>query len=161
MGRLAGAVVLAVFIPASAMAATVSALEALGSDEKVSMDALKASIDNLEQLVLFDARDLKSYNEKHIRGAVLPMPEEYYRLQELFRAQVIGISPDADIALAEGMKEYPKDALIVVYCNDNCALAEHLSLKLKDLGFARVHVLDGGIQSWEKKGYPVETNSGL
>ena len=47
------------------------------------------------------------------------------------------------------------DTPIVTYCNTNCHASSALALQLKGLGFTNVKSMEEGIQSWEKKDYPV------
>ena len=133
----------------------------LRDEEIISSDELRKMQTAREAFLLVDARSKKSYDEAHIEGAVLPLTAEYYRQEELFSQGIINGLPDKEAALAEAMGRYPKNTEIVTYCNDNCSAAEHLSGQIRSLGFTRVRVMEGGIQSWEKKGYPVEKASGL
>ena len=127
----------------------------LFSDEIISSDELKKEFDEGKKFVLFDARDKRSFDSAHIQGAVLPRTEEYYRQEELFRTDVIPKAPDADAALQTAMEKVARDTSIVTYCNSNCHASAVLALRLKGLGFANVKSMDEGIQTWERKGYPV------
>ena len=124
-------------------------------DEILTAEQLKQKMDANESFLLLDARDKKSFDSDHIQGAALPRGEEYYRQQELFAGGMTPAAPDADAALAEQMKSVPKDGLIVTYCNSNCHASSALALILKQSGFTNVRSMEEGIQSWEKKGYPV------
>ena len=124
-------------------------------DEIVSADELKKMLDRKEKLVLFDARDKRSFDALHIDGAVLPRTEEYYRREELFRTSLAPQAPDADEGLKTAMEKVPHDTPIVTYCNSNCHASATLALRLKQLGFTNVRSMEEGYQNWEKKGYPV------
>ena len=57
--------------------------------------------------------------------------------------------------------DYPQDAKIAVYCSaQTCDLAENAAELLQKAGYANVYVLEGGIEQWQKKGFPVESGSG-
>ena len=107
------------------------------------------------RFIIFDARDKKSYDVGHIKDAVLPLDEDYYRQQELFRNGIIPTGPDPDKVLGQAMKKIKKNAQIVTYCNANCGASKVLQLKLVNLGYANVRVMTEGYQVWEAKGYPV------
>ena len=125
-------------------------------DEILSSDKLKQMIDHGEKFVLFDARDKRSYDGLHIRGAALPRTDEYYRQEELFRTNTVPHPPDGDAALKAAMEKFTHDTPIVTYCNSNCHASAALALHLKALGFTNVRSMEEGVQAWEKKGYPVE-----
>ncbi|MEI8344683.1 MAG: rhodanese-like domain-containing protein, partial [Candidatus Omnitrophota bacterium] len=50
---------------------------------------------------------------------------------------------------------YAKDVQMVTYCSDGCQAGVVLLFTLKRLGFKNVQVLDGGLQAWEQKGFPI------
>ncbi len=126
------------------------------ADEVISMEELRNKQIRNERFVLFDARTKQSYDEGHIQGARLPLSADYYKKQELFRMRVLSRMPDMDKELVKSVKAFPKDKAIVTYCNDKCQASAVLALKLKSLGFKSVRAMEGGFQSWKKKGYPVE-----
>jgi len=85
--------------------------------------------------VLVDARGKEAFDERHIPGA-MSMP---YRT----------IS-------AETTKSLSKDKLFVVYCwGPGCNAATKAAVRLAALGF-RVKEMIGGIEYWQKEGYPTE-----
>ena len=108
-----------------------------------------------EKFVLLDARNKKSYKEAHIKGALLPRTNDYYKDEELFKRKIVGVAPDEDVALAEKMKEYPKDTQFYTYCNTGCQASAVLVIQLHRLGFKNARAMEDGFQVWEKKGYPV------
>ena len=57
----------------------------------------------------------------------------------------------------ERMSEFPKNRLLIVYCwGPGCNGATKAAVKLSALGFP-VKEMIGGIEWWEKEGYPVES----
>ena len=134
---------------------TAKSQNGLFPEEIVSADALKKMLDEHEKFVLFDARDKRSFEISHIRDAVLPRTEDYYRQEELFRTGLTPVSPDANAALKEAVQQSPRTTPIVTYCNANCHASSALALQLKGLGFTNVRSMEEGIQAWEKKDYPV------
>ncbi len=133
-----------------------AAFSGLPASESISVDELRAEQKAGKQLKLFDARDRRSYEKGHISGASLPLARDFYAQQELYDTQVISVAPDRNAALAEAMKDTPKDTAIVTYCNVDCQASVHLLLSLKSLGFSHVRAMEEGFQAWETKGYPVE-----
>lgn len=143
-----------------AFAATQTRTESgLFPDEIVSMDELRSLLEAPSPPTVLDARGSDSFHEGHVRSAVLPLSQEYYRQEALFREGLVKNLPDVEKALAEGTKKYPKDAAIVTYCNDHCEASTVLFYKLKKLGFTRVRVMKPGFQSWRGKGYPVASDA--
>jgi len=58
----------------------------------------------------------------------------------------------------ERLSEFPKDHIFVVYCwGPGCNGATKAALKLNGLGF-EVKEMIGGIEYWQKEGYPVVQN---
>ena len=128
----------------------------LPESERISADELRSEQMAKKDLVLLDARDRKSYEDGHVAGAKLPLSENFYRQQGLYDTQITSTAPDRNAALAEAMKDTPKEAAIVTYCNTDCRASVHLLLSLKSLGFSNVKAMEEGFQAWEAKGYPVE-----
>ena len=128
-------------------------------EEAVTTDELMGLMSKKADLIVFDARPRKSYNAGHIQGAVLPMDDEYYRQYELFQQKIISTAPDRNRALADAMKEVPKQKLIVTYCNRDCSASVSLLFELKRLGFTQVQAMEEGFQAWEEKGFPTASNS--
>ena len=124
-------------------------------EEVLSAEDLKHEFESGAQPLLLDARNQKSFEQEHILGAELPRGEEYHRQEELFRSGLAPSAPDADAALVQWAQTVPKDRPTVTYCNSNCHASATLALRLKQLGFTNVRSMEEGIQSWEKKGYPV------
>ena len=125
-------------------------------DEILSADTLYEKIRSKKTLLIFDARDKRSYDSLHIQGAKLPMKPDYYRQMDLFKNGIISEAPDYEKALAEAVKDYPKDIPIVTYCNSGCHAGAVLALRLKQKGLKDVQSMEEGLQEWQKKGYPVQ-----
>lgn len=148
---------LLLLLPANVLAAgeaKTTSQNGLYPEEILTADQLKAELD-LKDLLILDARNLKSYENGHIQGAQMPRPVEYFQQEELFRQGLAKTAPDQDAALVEWTKDIPKDRPIVTYCNSNCHASAVLTLRLKQLGFTRVRSMEEGYQVWEEKGYPV------
>src|SRR3989338_4851860 len=92
----------------------------LSEKETLSMENLRKKLDGATPLLVVDARAKKSYDEGHIKGAISPMTEDYYRREELFRQGGVRDLPDVETDLREATYQYPKDILIVTYCSDHC-----------------------------------------
>lgn len=111
-------------------------------------------------IILLDARSAKSYQESHVQGALLPLTAEYYRQESLFKKGLAPHLPDEDAALKENMEKYPRNMPIITYCSSGgCQASAVLALRIKRLGFEDVKAMEDGIQTWDKKGYPVESGS--
>ena len=129
-------------------------------EEVISMKELRDMLMKKKNLLIFDARGKKSYDEAHILGALLPLSEDYYHAEELFRTGVIkNMTADRDKDLADHIKQYPRNVPVVTYCNDGCQAGSVLLLQLKRLGFTDVRVLDEGFQTWQKTGGPVSSSN--
>lgn len=127
-------------------------------EEVISMKELRDMQMKKRKILIFDARAKKSYDDGHIEQALLPLSENYYRTEELFRTGIIkSMTLDRDKDLADHMNQYPKNIPVVTYCSDGCQAGSVLLLQLKRLGFTDVRVLDDGFQTWQKNGYPVSS----
>ena len=122
----------------------------------ISTDELKALLDKKEPVVLFDARSKTEFEKERIAGAKLPRTDEYYRDQQMFQQQIIRQAPSSKAALLAGAGSLPHDTAIVAYCNKQCGLSKNLKLDLEGMGFKNVRWLDGGIDVWREKGFPIE-----
>lgn len=94
---------------------------------------VKQQLDRGAKLAFLDARASSAYLREHIRGAV-SVP--HYQLDEY-------------------ASQLPKDAWLVCYCACPHAASGKLARKLQGKGFAKVTVLDEGINVWKAKGYPM------
>lgn len=111
------------------------------TDER--MHALFTDARYAQELVVFiDAREARRYQEGHIPGAYL---FDRYR-QDEFLPSVLPACQNAES--------------VVVYCNGgDCEDSHFAALALRDAGVPadRLGVYSGGILSWQKRGYPMET----
>jgi rhodanese-related sulfurtransferase len=111
------------------------------SDER--MHALFTDVRYAQELVVFvDAREARRFQEGHIPGAYL---FDRYR-QDEFLPMVLPACQNAET--------------VVVYCNGgDCEDSHFAALALRDAGVPveRLGVYSGGITSWQKRGYPVES----
>lgn len=104
--------------------------------ETDSADVYTDVQNDVADFVILDVRSNEHYQAKHIQGA-LSLPH----------AQIN----------ARRMSEFPADTLFVVYCwGVGCNGSTKAALKLSQLGFA-VKEMIGGIEYWEREGYPVVT----
>lgn len=88
--------------------------------------------------IVLDVRSEADYAKKHICGA-LSLPHSRITRKRL--------------------SEFPDDALFVVYCwGPGCNASTKAALKLAQLGYA-VKEMIGGIEYWEREGYPLERSS--
>lgn len=65
------------------------------------------------------------------------------------------------IPASEAMRLVPdllaKDQPIVVYCSSrSCTASPTLAQKLVDLGYAEVADFEGGVEEWERAGFPMQ-----
>ena len=126
------------------------------SKDAISQEDLQALQQSGSAFYLFDARSKTEFDREHITGGRLPRPDEYYRQSEMFKQQIVRQAPNAKQALSEGTRSLSHDAVIVTYCNKHCGLSKSMMLDLRELGFANVRWLDGGIDTWREKGYSLE-----
>ena len=55
-----------------------------------------------------------------------------------------------------------KDEPVIVYCaRTECPASEHAAERLEGAGFRRVLDFEGGMEEWEKQGYPVESGAAM
>jgi rhodanese-related sulfurtransferase len=101
----------------------------------LTADELYSRIKQGEDIAILDVRSNDSFLLKHIKGAInIPYTELVQRTIELDKSKVI-----------------------IVYCSDtNCGLSKNAFDTLTAAGFTKVFTLEGGIESWRAKGYPVE-----
>lgn len=126
---LAGAVLLF-----GACAAAPEAATPQGGFTTISVAALKAQLDNGDELLVLDVRSPEEYaQDGHIAGSTLiPLPE-----------------------LPQRMGELQKDQAIACFCrsgNRSRTACEQLA----QAGFTNLVNVDGGIGAWTAAGYPVE-----
>ena len=86
---------------------------------------------NKNEVIIFDARDLKEYNNSHIEGAI------FFDLQKI-----------------KQKRDLLKNKKIVVYCSIGYR-SERKGEELQELGFENVYNLYGGIFEWVNEGLPL------
>ena len=90
----------------------------------------------VDRPVLVNALAREAFDEQRIPGSI-----------SIPAADALRIAPDV---LA---KEQP----VVVYCSSrSCSASPTLAQKLVDIGFADVTDFEGGIDEWERAGYPLQ-----
>ena len=101
----------------------------------ITADELNAKVTKGEDIIILDVRSEDSYMVKHIKGAInIPYRDFEGRIGEL-----------------DSSKE------IIIYCsNYDCGLSSNAVILLEKSGFKNVSALEGGIESWQTEGYPVE-----
>ena len=101
----------------------------------ITADELNTKLNNSEDVIILDVRSEDSYAISHIKGAVnIP----YDKLE--------GKTGDLD-----------KTKEIIIYCgNYDCGLSANAVSLLAKSGFKNIFALEGGIESWQEKSYPVE-----
>jgi rhodanese-related sulfurtransferase len=116
-------------------AATTTNTTNISEIEYITSDELNTKVTKGEDVIILDVRSEDSYMVKHIKGAVnIPYRDFEGRMGEL-----------------DGSKE------IIIYCSNNdCGLSANAVTMLSKSGFKNVSALEGGIESWQDKGYPVE-----
>ncbi len=135
----------------------VKLLGAAPQGESVTVEEARTLSQKNPKLIFFDARAKNEYVQQHIAGARLPLSEEYYIAEKLFKENITRERPDVAVFLKRSLADLPRNTEIITYCHKNCGLSKILMNELKNLGFTRVHWLDGGIDFWREKGYPLES----
>lgn len=103
----------------------------------ISIDQLKERIKEGKPYVLADTRDLRSYNEGHIPGAISIPADEV--------GQLAG--------------NYDKDMDIITYCSSySCDASAIAAKEFMKRGFKNVWDYKGGLHEWVENGNPVESN---
>lgn len=90
---------------------------------------------NQNEVIIFDARELKEYNISHLEGA------DFFDLEKI-----------------KQKKELLKNKKIVVYCSIGYR-SERKGEELQKLGFENVFNLYGGIFEWVNIGLPIENSA--
>ncbi|OPY26618.1 MAG: molybdopterin biosynthesis protein MoeB [Methanocella sp. PtaU1.Bin125] len=104
---------------------------------RMTLEELKARINSAKPYILADARDVDSYNDAHIPGAI-PVPAE-------------DVSRLAD--------NYDRDLDVITYCGSyECQASTMAAREFVKKGFRHVRDYKGGIKEWIENGNPVESN---
>lgn len=103
--------------------------------DRITVTELAQLIDGGKNPVIFDVRPA----EIRLRDGIIPGAR---------------VAHPSDIETA--LHEFPRDAQIVVYCScPNEASAALAAQHLRRAGFKTIRPLLGGIEAWEKAGYPI------
>ena len=101
---------------------------------KVSSDSLITMMDAGDMPVIIDVRNKFEYESGHIPSAI---------------NVAVGLLFFQHDELAVSQKSH-----VIVYCNTGLR-ARVASMFLKRVGFESIYVLDGQLNEWKEKGYPV------
>jgi len=130
----------------------------LPANKVVDAKWLKANMGNKE-LVIIDIRDKNDlYTKAHIPGAIYWSTDDF---RETRFNDVIGYLP-APLSMTRLMKKsgITKDSKVVFYSDgtkDSSYTIAALGVYVTEYyGFKNTAILNGGIASWEKEGYPVD-----
>jgi rhodanese-related sulfurtransferase len=97
---------------------------------------LREQLASDDRPVLVNALAREAFEERRIPGSISIPASEALRL-----------APDL----------LAKDQPIVVYCSSrNCTASPTLAQKLVDLGYTEVMDFEGGIEEWERAGFPMQ-----
>jgi rhodanese-related sulfurtransferase len=104
---------------------------------QMTLGELKERMNNPKPFILADARDVDSYDEAHIPGAI-PLPaDEVDRLAE----------------------DYDRNIEVITYCGSyQCPASTMAAKEFMKKGFQRVWDYKGGLKEWMEGGNPVESN---
>lgn len=101
----------------------------------ITPSKLDLALESREPITVIDVRNRAAYDQVHIPGALhIPLEDLKDRLGEI-----------------DGNKT------VVLYCTSpNRSMSLEGAMTLYRVGFSRVAVLEGGLQSWYSTGYPIE-----
>lgn len=130
----------------------------INNDLLVSTDWLK---DNLDKVVILDARDSKVYAAKHITNAINVTWQQFTDMEgkkpgDKGWGTLLEASKLAD---AVGKLGIDGTKTIVVYGAPPSGWAEdgRIAWTLKSAGLKNVKILNGGYKAWDAKGYSTDT----
>ena len=103
--------------------------------------------DNLDKVIIVDARDTTAFRNGHIEGATL-----YDPLRFGLRNAQNNLNPAANISSYFGKAGMTADDHIIVYDKDG-RIAGFMAMVLEYVGAKNVSILKGGIEGWEFAGY--------
>ncbi|WP_210395698.1 rhodanese-like domain-containing protein [Motiliproteus sediminis] len=127
----------ALFTFATAQAAELQP-ETIDAAKTISAEELLDLVDQLDDLVIIDARGQGDYDKGHIPDVV--------------RIKNDDVTADS-LAAAVPSKNTP----VVFYCNGvKCGRSADAASKAKAAGYTNLFWFRGGIAEWQEKGYPVE-----
>lgn len=132
--RPAEPVAAATAVPTASAAVTVPAAEHVHDFERISIEDFKTGVDKGEFTVI-DVRSMEQYMASHIPGS-LHIP----------------------LGRIEGEIPYlPKDKKIVTYCTCPAEESSGDAAMILAKGGIKAVALHGGLESWTKLGYPIES----
>ncbi|MBI4249050.1 MAG: rhodanese-like domain-containing protein [Elusimicrobia bacterium] len=101
---------------------------------KISAETLRRKQVFKDPFLLLDVRPAQNYAMEHIAGAKnIPLDELSFNLHEI-----------------------PRDLDVVCYCGGGaCPLGAMAVERLRLKGYDRVFELEGGIEEWKRRGYPL------
>jgi rhodanese-related sulfurtransferase len=104
---------------------------------QMTLDELLERMKSQKPFILADARDVDSYGEAHIPGAI-PIPaDEVSRLAD----------------------KYDRDMDVITYCcSFRCPASTMAAKEFMKKGFHNVRDYKGGVKEWTEAGKPVESN---
>jgi len=86
-------------------------------------------------------------------------PKQIYQIQHIPNSYSFPFTPTLKLSDLNTtiFNRINYDSTIIAYCDSKaCGLSRNLSYFLRKIGFQKVYVMIGGIEDWQKKGYPVE-----
>ena len=105
---------------------------------RITPEELKAKLDARENIVIFDMRNRLDRNTDPVR-----IPGAFHVLPDHIEFQPEDLSPDQEI---------------VLYCTcPNEATSARVALQLRRLGLRRALPLEGGLDGWRERNFPVES----
>jgi len=110
-------------------------------DQAVKIYNLPYEDPSAPQVIFLDARTREKYDQSHILSAYHLTPESFF-----------------DGTLPDDIDFWPKDSIIVVYCDGGECEASHLvEARLKQQkAFERVYLIEAGFPGWQSAGLPTE-----
>ncbi len=101
---------------------------------RLQSSRLYRALEDKEAFTVVDVRNKAAFDQAHIPGAVhIPLDE-----------------------LEERVGELDGNDTIVFYCTSpNRAMSLEAAMMLYSVGFTRIAILDGGLQTWYSTGYPI------
>ncbi len=99
-----------------------------------------------------NVHELRQYQEQGFEHILLDVQDPQHRQKRIRQALSVPVNE-----LERYVNKLPKDKPVVLYCqNKQCSMSSQAALKLQELGFPNILKLEGGVDEWEKSGYPVE-----
>ncbi|MBN1933678.1 MAG: rhodanese-like domain-containing protein [Anaerolineae bacterium] len=101
----------------------------------ISPSRLDRALESGEPIMVIDVRNRAAYNQVHIPDALhIPLED-----------------------LEDRVNEVDGNKTIVLYCTSpNRSMSLEAAMTLYRLGFSKIAVLEGGLQTWYSTGYPIE-----